>query len=85
MDFTKLFLDLLISNLHTPDRLIKPEFKVDVLIDTVLIPEKFFYNKVTSLENNNIMGEFAVLIDSVDLFLKKKRVFYSLSMELEVL
>ena len=53
--------------------LIKPEFKVDVLIDTVLIPEKFFYNKVTSLENNNIMGEFVVLIDSVDLFLKKKR------------
>ena len=53
--------------------LIKTEFKVDVLIDTVLIPEKFFYNKVTSLENNNIMGEFAVLIDSVDLYLKKKR------------
>ena len=53
--------------------LIKTEFKVDVLIDTVLIPEKFFYNKVTSLENNKIMGEFAVLIDSVELYLKKKR------------
>ncbi|MAQ21759.1 MAG: hypothetical protein CMB87_00955 [Flammeovirgaceae bacterium] len=53
--------------------LIKTEFKVDVLIDTVLIPEKFFYNKVISLENNKIIGEFAVLIDSVELFLKNKR------------
>ena len=53
--------------------LIETEFKVDVLIDTVLIPEKFFYNKVISLENNKIIGEFAVLIDSVELFLKNKR------------
>ena len=51
--------------------LIKTDFKYNLLVDTVLIPKKFFHSKFISLENNKIKGKLVVLTDSVDLFIKE--------------
>ena len=53
--------------------LIKNEFNIDVLIDTILVPKRFVYSKFNSLKNNKLIGKFAVLVDSVELFINKKR------------
>ena len=53
--------------------LIKNEFKYDVLVDTLLIPKKFIYSSFKSIENNKIVGQFNIKVDSVLLFINKEK------------